>query len=135
MAATHSVALRNAQAQQVQVAVDAGPAAGTFQLRTGAKPATVATAVTGTLLATVTLIDPSAPAAANGVLTFTDPVAVTGVAAGDAGYARFFDSTGAAVMDVTVTATGGGGDLTMATVTVSSGLTIDFGPITYTAPA
>lgn len=135
MAVTQSVALRNAQAQQVQVAVDAGPAAGTIQLRTGTKPATVATAVTGTLLATVTLADPSAPAAANGVLTFVDPAAVTGVAAGDVGYARFLDSTGAAVLDCTVTATGGGGDITMSTVTVSVGLTVDMGVITYTAPA
>lgn len=135
MAVTQSVALRNAQAQQVQVQVDAGPAAGTIQLRSGAKPATVATAASGTLLATVTLADPCAPAASGGVLTFVDPGAVTGVAAGDVGWARFLDSTGTAVLDCTVTATGGGGDLTMSTVTVSVGLSIDMGAVTYTAPA
>lgn len=135
MAVSQSVALRNAQAQQLQVLLDAGPAAGTVQLRTGAKPASTATAASGTLLATLVLADPSGPAASGGTLTLSDPAAVTGVAAGDVGWARFLDSTGAAILDATVTATGGGGDLTMATVTVSVGLTIDFGPITFTPPA
>lgn len=130
-----STALRNAQATAVGTALDAGPAAGYIQLRSGTIPATPATAVTGTLLATVTLADPSAGAPANGVLTITDPAAVTGVGDGTATWARFFDSTGAVVLDCDVTATGGGGALTLSTTTISTGLTIDLGAVTYTAPA
>jgi hypothetical protein len=59
---------------------------------------------------------------------------VTGVADGTAGWARFLDSTGAAVLDCDVTATGGGGALTLSTVSISTGVTVDMGSITYTVP-
>lgn len=134
MAIGHATAVRNAIADAVRTAIDAGPAAGVLQLRTGSKPASPNVAATGTLLATVTLADPSGAAASNGSVTITDPAAVTGVASGDAGWARIQDSTGAAVIDCTVTATGGGGDITLSTVTISNGLTVDMGALTYTAP-
>jgi hypothetical protein len=130
----HAVTARNAAAAAVVGLLDAGPAAGTIQIRSGAMPATPETAATGTLLATITLADPAAGAPAAGVATITDPAPVTGVAAGTAGWARFLDSTGAAVMDCDVTATGGGGAITLATTTISVGVTVDMGAITYTAP-
>jgi hypothetical protein len=126
---------RNAAASAVVGLLDAGPAAGTIQIRSGAMPATPQTAATGTLLATVTLADPAAGAAATGVATISDPAAVTGVADGGAFpyWARFLDSTGAAVMDCDVTATGGGGSITLSAQIVT-GVTVDIGAITYTQP-
>jgi hypothetical protein len=125
---------RNAAATAVVSLLDAGPAAGTIQIRTGAMPATPQTAASGTLLATVTLADPAGGAPATGTVTITDPASATGVANGDAGWARFLDSTGATVMDCDVTATGGGGAITLSSATISSGVTVDLGAITYTVP-
>ena len=125
---------RNAAADAVVDLLDAGSGAGTIQIRTGSMPATPQTAATGTLLATVTLSDPAAGAASSGAATITDPASVTGVADGTAGWARFLDSTGAAVMDCDVTATGGGGSITLSTVTISTGVTVDMGAITFTIP-
>lgn len=131
----HSTATRNAQADAVVTLLNAGPAAGKFEIRTGAMPATPQTAVSGTLLATVTLSDPAGAAASTGVVTITDPGSVTAVATGTASWARFFDSSGAVVVfDCDVTATGGGGALTLPTVSVTSGVNIDFGALTYTVP-
>jgi hypothetical protein len=130
----HSTTARNAAAAAVVGLLDAGPGPGTLQIRSGAMPASPETAATGTLLATVVLSDPAAGAPATGVATITDPAAVTGAAAGTAGWARFLDSTGAAVLDCDVTATGGGGAITLSTTTISVGVTVDMGAITYTVP-
>lgn len=130
-----STSARNAMASAAVTLLDAGTAAGVIQIRSGSKPATPQTAATGTLLATVVLARPPGGSAATGVVTITDPAAVTGAAAGTAGWARFQDSTGAAVFDCDVTATGGGGDLTLSTTTISAGVTVDMGAVTFTQPA
>lgn len=125
---------RNAAADAVVDLLDAGAGPGTLEIRSGSQPATPQDAASGTLLATVTLADPAAGSATSGTATITDPASATGVAAGTAGWARFKDSTGATVMDCDVTATGGGGAITLATTTISVGLTVDLGAITYTTP-
>lgn len=104
---------------------DAGAGAGTIQIRSGTRPATADTTATGTLLATVTLIDPAFGSASNGVATMTDPASVTGVAAGTATWFRGLDSNALTVLDGDVSATGGGGDLQLNTTTISVGLTVD----------
>jgi hypothetical protein len=129
-----STTARNAAADAVVDLLDAGAAAGKIEIRSGSMPATPQTAASGTLLATVTLIDPAAGSAATGVATITDPVSVTGVAAGTAGWARFMDSNNAAVMDTDVTATGGGGGIELSTTTISVGVAVDLASITYTQP-
>lgn len=130
----HATIARNAAAAAVIGLLDAGAGAGVIQIRSGTMPATPQTAATGTLLATVTLTDPAGGAPATGVVTIADPASVTGVGDGTASWARFQDSTGAAVLDVDVTATGGGGALTLSTTTISTGVTVDMGAITYTVP-
>ncbi len=128
-------AARTALANALGDQIDAGAGAGTIQLRNGTMPATPATAATGTLLATVTLQDPSTSAASNGQETILDPAAVNGAAAGDVTWARFLDSNGVAVFDCDVsTVAAGTGTLQMSTVTVSAGLSVDFGAITLTVP-
>lgn len=130
----HATTARNAAAEAVVGLLNAGSGPGTIQIRSGSMPATPQTAATGTLLATVVLADPAGGTAATGVVTITDPAAVTGAANGEAAWARFLDSNGAAVMDCDVTATGGGGAITLSTTTISTGVTVDMGAITYTVP-
>lgn len=129
-----STPARTALADQLGVLLDAGAGASKFELRTGAVPATPQTAATGTLLATVVLQNPATSAASNGVETILDPGPVNGVATGDAGWARFLDSDNNVVFDCDVSTTAGTGTLKMATISVSAGLSIDFGSITLNVP-
>jgi len=125
MAISLSTAARNGGAKGVTDVVDAGTGPGRLRIYTGAKPASPNDAATGTLLADVTLADPAFVAGAAGVRTLTDPAAVNGVAAGNAGWFRVLDSDLNAVLDGTVTATGGGGDLTLANVNIAVGQPVD----------
>lgn len=131
-----SNAVRSAMVNAAVALIDAGPAAGTIQIRTGAQPATVATAATGTLLGTLTLSDPAFGAAANGVAT-AGPITgdASADASGTAGWFRVLDSTGTAIMDGSVTATGDGGDLQLDSVTIVAGGAINVTALTVTMPA
>lgn len=131
------VASRNATADAIADAVDAGSGAGLVRVYTGSQPASADLAATGTLLAEFELNDPAFGAATAGAasLSVSPAVSTTGLAAGDAGWFRLLDSTETTVMDGSVTATGGGGDLIMSTVTVSIGLTLQLSSGTITMPA
>lgn len=125
----------SAAADAVVDRLDAGSGPGVVQVRTGAQPATPDTAATGTLLATFTLADPAYGSAASGVAALAGaPRSTTGVAAGTAGWFRALDSTGAAVFDGTVGATGSGAQLEMNTTTVSVGLDLSMTALAYTQP-
>ena len=119
-----NLARRNAALSAVIGAIDANASAGTLKIYTGASPG-VGSAPTGTLLATVTLGKPSFGSVSGGSASLVDPAAVTAVGTGTAGYCRVADGGGTAVMDGTVTATGGGGDLELASTAISSGQTVD----------
>ena len=134
MALTLPAAVRTAQCKALADRLDAGAGAGTIKIYTGSKPATADDTATGTLLATVTLIKPAFGAPSSGVANLADPAAVTAVASGTAGWFRAADSTGATVMDGTVTATGGGGDLTLSTTSITTGLQVDITGGTLTQP-
>lgn len=125
-----SAAAEDAIVDAVCGLVDAGAAAGTLKIYTGAQPATADTAPSGTLLATVTLGDPAFGASSGGSASATDPAAVTGAAAGTAGWFRVADSNGNAVYDGAVTASGGGGELELSTTTISVGVTVDITALT-----
>ena len=77
---------------------------------------------------------PSFGAAASGTITGADPAAVTAVATGAATHFRAADSTGAAVLDGDVTATGGGGALQIASTSLSPGVTVDITALSFTMP-
>lgn len=127
--------IRSTMCDAIVDALDAGAAAGTIAIRSGTRPALPTDTATGTLLATVTCADPAFGAASNGVATITDPAGVAAVATGTASWFRAFDSDGNAKFDGSVTATGGGGDLTLATTSITSGLTVDITGGTITVPA
>jgi len=118
-----AVAARNAAANAAIDLLDAG----TIKIYTGAQPTNPDTAIGAvTLLATFTLADPAFSTAVAGVKTIdaTPTLETVGVAAGTAAWFRAADSTGAAVCDGTVSATGGGGNLEINTTTVSVDLAL-----------
>lgn len=107
------------------------PVGATIDLRTGS-PAGVGGAAGGSLLATITL--PSSPyTTGNGTLTKNGTWSTTASATGTIGHYRITNSTD--IEEGTVTATGGGGDMTVDTVTVSAvGQTIEVTTFSVTAP-
>lgn len=137
MATRLPTATRNAACDAVVDLLDGGSGAGTIDVRTGSQPASANDAATGTLLATFTLQDPAFGAASTGVATLdvTPALTTTGLAAGTAGWCRAKDSAGNTVFDGEVTATGGGGQVTMNTTTVSVGLDLEITSGTVTMPA
>ena len=136
MATRISNAARSAATDGVVDLIDAGSGPGTVQIRTGAQPATVATTATGTLLGTLTLSDPAFGSASNGVATAGTVTGDSSAdATGTAGWFRALDSNGVAVIDGSITATGGGGDMTLDNVSIIAGGTISITSWTVTQPA
>lgn len=126
-----TVAVATVQVMGTAMASDIG-ASPVIELRTGAKPATPETAASGTLLVTIPVT--GSFSSSNGVLSAADPGSVLPTAAGTAGHFRLKKSGGAAVMDGTVTATGGGGDMQMGSTTVTMGVPVDLGVPTINVP-
>lgn len=142
MATRISTAARNAACDAVVDLVDGGTGPGVIRVYTGSQPATPATSPSGTLLAEFTLSDPAFGGAANGVaaLDVTPALTDTGITDGTAGWFRILDSTEAAgtglgIIDGTVTATGGGGQLELNTTTISTGVNVEITSGSVTMPA
>ena len=137
MAIRLSVAARNAAANAVADLVDAGSGSGLIRIYTGTQPTSADLPPSGTLLATVTTNDPAYGSAGSGTadLVVSPTLTATGIAAGTAGWFRMLDSTGATILDGSITATGGGGDMTMNTVTISVGLSLQLTAGSITMPA
>jgi hypothetical protein len=118
MAFQYSTAVRNATLDAIEST--AGTSARLY-LYTGTVPATCATAASGTLLNSLTYSLPSdwLAAASSGTKSINGVWAIAGSVAGTAGYFRILDSTGTTVhIQGTVTATGGGGDMTLDSVSI-----------------
>lgn len=131
MAISYVTALRTTRITAVLTAIDAGTGAGKIKLYTGSSPG-VNSAATGTLLATLTCSDP-AGTVSGGVLTFSAITADSSADAdGTAGYARITDSDDNAVADLTVTATGGGGDVQLNNVNIVTGGTVSISSASIT---
>ncbi len=111
MTLQYSVALRNNQLDQIEATAGVSPK---LQVYTGAVPANCAAAVTGTKLVEIALPSDWMSAAASGSKAKLGTWSVAAVAAGTAGYFRIVDSAGTTChMQGSVTATGGGGDMTL----------------------
>ena len=142
MATRISTAARTAACDAVVDLVEGGSGAGVIRVYSGAQPAGPATTASGTLLAEFTLSDPAFGAASSGVATLDVTPALTdvGITDGDAGWFRLLDSTEAAatglgIVDGSVTATGGGGQLELNTVAISTGVNVEITSGTVTMPA
>ena len=112
MAAQLSVAVRNARLDAIETAVGTAPI---LEIRSGAPPANCAAADSGTLLASCTLPSDWLAAASAGSKAKSGTWEDTSAnAAGTAGHFRIKDSGGTVThIQGTVTATGGGGDMTL----------------------
>ena|SRR5688572_8308275 len=138
MATRISTAAAKAACDAVVDLLDGGAGAGYIEIRTGSQPATVATAASGTLLGTLTLSDPAfgnATTASPSVATASAITSDTNAdASGTAGWFRGYDSSNTAIIDGSITATGGGGDMTLDTVTIVAGGTIAVSSWTISHP-
>lgn len=115
-----SVAVRAAEADAIETAVGTSPK---LQLRTGAKPANCAAANTGTLLAQMDLPSDWLTNPGTGVKALLGTWQDTSAdAAGDVGHFRIFDTALANChIQGSVTATGGGGDMTLDNINLAVG--------------
>lgn len=141
MATRLSNAARSAAADAVVDLVDVG-GPGFIRVYTGSQPAGPDTLPTGTLLAEFTLANPAFGAAGNGVATLdaTPVLTATGLADGTAGWFRMLTAAeeagdGQGILDGSVTATGGGGQLQLNTTTISTGVDVNITAGTVTMPA
>jgi hypothetical protein len=98
-----------------------------LKIKTGAPPATCATADSGSVLVSYTLASDWAAAASSGSKSFNNtPISTTASATGVAGHYRIYASDGTTCHEQgTVTATGGGGDLTVDNTSINSGQTVN----------
>lgn len=120
MTVQFSTGVRNARLDAIETTI--GTAA-VLKIRTGAPPANVAAADSGTVLATLTLPSDWMAAASSGSKaksgTWEDASADAG---GTAAHFRLYASDGTtAHMQGTVTATGGGGDMTVDNTSFAGG--------------
>lgn len=114
--------LRNARSAQIETTIGTSAK---VQIRTGAQPANCAAADSGTLLAEFALASDWATQT-GGVLTFSNtPISATASGTGTAAHYRIKDSAGTTChMQGSVTATGGGGDMTVDNTSIASGQTV-----------
>lgn len=128
-----SVALRNAMLG----ALISPAASGLVRVYSGTRPADADTALSGnTLLAELTLGATAFPSASGGVLTANSITGDTSAdATGTASFVRVFQSNGTTAMyDMSVSATGGGGEVQFATLSFVLGVAVGLTSLTITNP-
>lgn len=128
-----STTLRNNQAAQIEATIGTDPI---MRIRTGAPPANCAAADTGTVLATLTLPTDWLGAPSNGAVSKSGTWQDTSAdATGTAGHWRIYDSTGTTChAQGDITATGGGGDMTVDNTSFASGQSFTVNTFTWTIP-
>lgn len=132
MALQYSVAVRNAQLDAVETTIGTAPL---LRIYSGSVPATCATAASGTLLAEMTLPSDWMAAASSGSKSLSGTWQdASANAAGTAGYWRLYDSGGSTChAQGTVTATGGGGDMTLDNTSIASAQSVTVTSFTISA--
>jgi hypothetical protein len=127
-----SVAVRNAMLDAIESTVGTGAV---LKIRTGEQPANCAAEDTGTVLATLTLPSDWMAAANAGSKALNGTWQDTSAdATGTAAHWRIYASDGTTChMQGTITATGGGGDMTLITTSITSGQPITISSFTLTA--
>lgn len=116
-----STSVRNAMLDAIETAIGTSAI---VKLRTGSPPASCAAADSGTVLATMNLASDWMSAASSGSKSFSGtPIQDTSAdATGTLGHYRVYASDGTTChMQGTITATGGGGDMTVDNTSVTSG--------------
>jgi hypothetical protein len=132
MAFQFSTSVRNAWLDQIETTIGASAI---LRIRTGTVPATCATADSGTVLATLNLPSDWMAAASGGSKALTGTWQdASADATGTAGHFRIYDSGGTTChIQGTVTATGGGGDMTLDNTSIASAQQVNVTSFTLTA--
>lgn len=108
---------------------------GTMEIYTGTQPADPNSAPSGTLLVTINIPVTAFGAPVAGVIakngTWQDVASDTGTA----GWARLISSDTLKTLDISVSATGGGGDAIISSIAITSGNTITVTSFSVTIPA
>lgn len=105
-----------------------------LKIYTGTQPAAGA-AATGTLLVTITLPADAMAVASGGVASKSGTWSGVAGATGDAGWFRIESSSGSRWYDGAVTATGGGGEIELTSISITSGQTVTITSFSVTQPA
>ena len=125
-----STTVRNARLDQIETTIGTAPL---LRIYTGGVPATCATAASGTKLVEITLPSDWMAAASNGSKSMLGSWASTGITSGTAGYYRIYDSTGTTChLQGTVTASGGGGDMTLDNTSIATSQNVSVTSYTWT---
>lgn len=131
MSLQYGTTLRNNQLDQVESTISTAPL---LIIRTGSPPADCATANSGSVLATITLPSDWMAAASSGSKDKSGTWSVAASGTGTAGHFRIRDSGDTVThMQGTITATGGGGDMTVDNTSIASGQTVTVNTFTITA--
>ena len=131
MALQFSVAVRNALLDAIETTISTSPK---LRILTGAPPATCATAESGSLLIEIALPSDWAAAAGSGSKVKSGTWSGSATGTGTAGYYRIVDTAGTTCHEQgTITATGGGGDLTLDNTSIASGQTVTIDTFTKNA--
>ena len=119
MAVQFSVSVRNARLDAIETAIGTSAV---LKIRTGSAPANVATADSGTVLATLTLPSDWMAAASGGAKALSGTWQDTSADnTGTAAHFRIYDSGGSTChIQGTVTATGLGGDMTLTSTAITA---------------
>ena len=131
MAVQLSVAVRNARLDSIESTIGTSAI---LRIRSGAQPATCATADSGTVLATLSLpVDWMAAASSGSKALSGTWQDLSADAAGTAGHFRIYDSGGTVCgIQGSITATGGGGDMTLDNTSIASGQQVTITSFTLT---
>ena len=131
MAVQLSTSVRNARLDAIESTIGTSAI---LKIRTDAQPATCATADSGTVLATLTLPSDWMAAASAGAKAKSGTWQDTSAdATGTAAHFRIYDSGGTTChLQGSVTATGGGGDLTVDNTSFASGQSFTINSFTLT---
>jgi len=130
MAVRHHVNVRNARLDAIEATLGTSPI---LELRSGARPALITDADTGTLLASITLPSDWAAPASGGTKTLSGTWQdLTADNTGTFGHYRLKTSGGVCYEDGTVSGPGGGGDIVMDSATVTAGQQVSITSFTKT---
>jgi hypothetical protein len=129
-----STSVRNAALDAMETTIGTAPLLRIYDLTAGA-PANCAASITGTLLAEMTLPSDWKAAASGGTKAITGTWQDTSANnTGTADFYRIWDSAGSTCHEQgTVTATGGGGDMTLDNTSIASGQQVTITSHTWTA--
>lgn len=122
--------------------IDTGSGTAVVEIRTGAQPAGPDSTATGTLLASINLPNPAFGNAADaGSSTYAEATSNGGTLTdssadntGTAGHFRIKNRNGTAVIDGTITLTGGGGQLELDNLSINAGQQVSITGIAHRVP-